>query len=137
MRISPGKLVQNTAEVMGINVTHGGRPRSLGLEWKFQQEIPNIAGNVPYLVWQYDGGAYAIAFSGLKETERSVGYTLWHNDIYKVEELEHKFFEALLRTKRVVGASQVFSFVDNSTARSIGTGAGGLHGIQREVLIRR
>ena len=137
LNLTPAKLIEREASKLAISITHGGRPRGLGLEQQVQHGIPNVRGDVPYIVYQYDGGTYAVAFQGLRETERSIGYTLWHNSIHEAEALESKFYEALLKTGRIVGASQVFSFVDDSTGRTIGPGPGGPHGIQREVLIRR
>lgn len=139
MKETPAKLIENVAEELNIQIRHGGVSRSieLGVRSLGFQGPPEIVGNVPFIVYQYDGGSSTVAFQGLRETERAIAYTLWHNDIHQAELAEHHFYEALLKTKRVVGASQIFSFTDDSTARSIGHGPGGLSGIQREVLIRR
>lgn len=132
---TPAQMFERIGEELGFTVVHGGMPR--GLELRVPQLV-NVSADIPYIVYQYDGGTSAVAFTGLRETERAIAYTLWDENIHKAEASESKFYEALLKTKRLVGASQIFSFQDESVARTgIGGQVGGLHGIQREVLIRR
>ena len=141
--MTPGKLIESTWAVLEIYpkgpALPGGMPRGLGaLSEELVSGLRRLNELIPYIAYQYDGGTIAQAHSGIRETERSVAYVLWHYDLYQAETAEKKFFDALLKTKRIVGINPLFSFTDTSTAARTGPGEGigGFHAVQRDVLIR-
>ena len=111
-----------------------GRPRGLGFAAEdLGGELRITSADIPYLAYQYDGGTIAQAHAGLRETDRSVVYVIWHNSLHEAEILERRFLDALLKTKRISAINPIFSFRDSSTGRAqLATP----HGIQRDVLIR-
>ena len=135
MRETPAELIESTWNALGYSPAEAaGRVRGLDFQVESVDEALQVhSANVPYLAYQYDGGTIAAAHSGFRETERSVVYVVWHNDIHTAEKLEKQFLDALFKTKRVVGIGAIYSFRDSSTGRpQLNTP----HGIQRNILIK-
>ena len=132
--MTPGMLVEYVADKMEPRLPfyHGGRPRGLGANtWNLTGVGLIENAQLPYLIWQYEGSSLVTSFQATVETERAIAYNIWHKGVHEADAKEFEFLNALMKTKRVVGVNESYSFTDSATSRPPL-----IHGIHREVLIR-
>lgn len=136
--MTPAQLVESTwMRLTGKEVFAGGRQR--GFDVTLQEPLSAIqeVDDIPYLVYQYEGGEIEYAMGRVTRMDRRIVYVVWHKDLHLADDLELQFVSELLKSKRMLNLSSSFSFTDSSTGRTgIDRQIGGFHGVQRAVTIR-